>query len=111
MHRNCARGVNEITTYYVLGFGHIDKQARRLCLPDYCVEHSLDRLVRNAIKPDIVSHVRQVKSRTLRTLPNTQEEPPLSILDVREGHVLVQGPSEGRIEHDDSQKECQSVTL
>jgi hypothetical protein len=29
IHRNCARGVNEITTYYVLGFGHIDEQARR----------------------------------------------------------------------------------
>jgi hypothetical protein len=93
IHRNYASSVNQIATYYVRRFGHINEQARRLCLQDYCVEHSLGRLVCHALDPDVVCqvHVRQVKSRTPRTLSITQEEPPLSVLDVREGRVFVQG--------------------
>jgi hypothetical protein len=74
----------------VFGLSHIDEQARRLCLPDYYAEHSLGRLGVNAIQPDVSQvHVHQVKSRTPRTLLITQEEPPLSILDVREEDIWL----------------------
>ena len=62
------------------------EQTRRLGLPDHCVEHSLGRFVRHAVKADVVCQVRVhlVKSRTARALSIAQEEPPFFITQVRE---------------------------
>jgi hypothetical protein len=67
---------------HLFSLGHIDEQARRLCLPVY-VDHLLSCRVSHAVEPDRICEVRvrQGNSRTLQALPIAQDEPPLSILD------------------------------